>query len=157
MLRRIEGTIVQERLIFDGRLRDVLSVVAPSWSGRASSSEIDTGSAASACGERRAERTHMILCHAKPWNTLANTSHSFRFPNSYNSPSCLGSCSRSKGKRRNAWYEFTLFSLLSSATRVLTTHSPHAQCYFFDSDVGGFHYGPGHPYVLVRDDNEQCS
>ena len=22
-----------------------------------------------------------------------------------------------------------------------------AQCYFFDSDVGGFHYGPGHPYV----------
>ena len=21
------------------------------------------------------------------------------------------------------------------------------QCYFFDSDIGGFHYGPGHPYV----------
>lgn len=21
---------------------------------------------------------------------------------------------------------------------------PH-QCYFFDSDVSGFHYGPGHP------------
>lgn len=19
------------------------------------------------------------------------------------------------------------------------------QCYFFDSDIGGFHYGPGHP------------
>lgn len=25
----------------------------------------------------------------------------------------------------------------------------HTQCYFFDSDVGGFHYGPGHPYVQV--------
>ena len=23
------------------------------------------------------------------------------------------------------------------------------QCYFFDSDVGGFHYGPGHPYVQI--------
>ena len=22
------------------------------------------------------------------------------------------------------------------------------QCYFFDSDIGGFHYGPGHPWVL---------
>jgi hypothetical protein len=34
------------------------------------------------------------------------------------------------------------------------TPSPHAQCYFFDSDVGGFHYGPGHPYVPVLDDND---
>jgi len=23
------------------------------------------------------------------------------------------------------------------------------QCYFFDSDIGGFHYGPGHPWVLT--------
>jgi hypothetical protein len=22
------------------------------------------------------------------------------------------------------------------------------QCYFYDSDIGGFHYGPGHPSVL---------
>jgi hypothetical protein len=25
---------------------------------------------------------------------------------------------------------------------------PCAQCYFFDSDIGGFHYGPGHPLVV---------
>lgn len=24
---------------------------------------------------------------------------------------------------------------------------PPGQCYFYDPDVGGFHYGPGHPYV----------
>jgi hypothetical protein len=23
------------------------------------------------------------------------------------------------------------------------------QCYFYDSDIGGFHYGPGHPYVRM--------
>ena len=31
----------------------------------------------------------------------------------------------------------------------LLTRLLRAQCYFFDSDVGGFHYGPGHPYVPV--------
>jgi hypothetical protein len=25
-----------------------------------------------------------------------------------------------------------------------------AQCYFYDSDIGGFHYGPGHPCVARR-------
>jgi hypothetical protein len=25
------------------------------------------------------------------------------------------------------------------------------QCYFFDSDIGGFHYGPGHPYAALRE------
>lgn len=38
--------------------------------------------------------------------------------------------------------------------RVVSCESPNVyivaqscgrQCYFFDSDVGGFHYGPGHP------------
>ena len=41
--------------------------------------------------------------------------------------------------------------------RVASTHRARlmhrtmlnrCQCYFFDSDIGGFHYGPGHPYVL---------
>lgn len=30
------------------------------------------------------------------------------------------------------------------------TH-PRPQCYFFDSDVSGFHYGPGHPYAHLSD------
>ena len=103
---RIEGTtaVHEERLIVDGHSRHV-SVAATSCSGHASSS---AGSAASACGDRRG--MHMILCHTKPRTQNANTSHSFRFLNSYNS--CPESCSRSKGKRRNAWYEFTFFSSL---------------------------------------------
>lgn len=39
--------------------------------------------------------------------------------------------------------------------RAFLTHAfPHTQCYFFDSDVGGFHYGPGHPYVPVLEDDD---
>jgi hypothetical protein len=96
----------------------------------------------------------MILCHTElvSHEPQTHTSHSFR---PHNSLSCLGSCSRSKGKRRNAWYGLILFIIITSpASRVLTSHSPHVQCYFFDSDVGGFHYGPGHPYVPVLDDKD---
>jgi hypothetical protein len=39
---------------------------------------------------------------------------------------------------------FLLFFILACSRCLL-----RAQCYFFDSDVGGFHYGPGHPYVPV--------
>ena len=37
-----------------------------------------------------------------------------------------------------------LLSMLSDYSRheLICTSS---QCYFFDSDVSGFHYGPGHP------------
>jgi hypothetical protein len=34
-------------------------------------------------------------------------------------------------------------------SRFSSTLPLHVQCYFFDSDVGGFHYGPGHPYAPV--------
>lgn len=38
---------------------------------------------------------------------------------------------------------------------AISSHLPHTpQCYFFDSDVGGFHYGPGHPYVPVLGDDD---
>lgn len=30
---------------------------------------------------------------------------------------------------------------------IVAQHSRGCQCYFFDSDIGGFHYGPGHPYA----------
>ena len=33
--------------------------------------------------------------------------------------------------------------------RPMHRSSPFRQCYFFDSDVSGFHYGPGHPYVVI--------
>ena len=73
---------------------------------------------------------------------------------SHSSLSCPGSCSKSKGRRRNAWYELTsIFFLYFCKVAFSPTHSPHAQCYFFDSDVGGFHYGPGHPYVPVLDND----
>lgn len=26
----------------------------------------------------------------------------------------------------------------------------HFQCYFFDSDIGNYHYGPGHPMKPTR-------
>lgn len=28
---------------------------------------------------------------------------------------------------------------------IFTFSHGYWQCYFFDSDIGGFHYGPGHP------------
>ena len=36
---------------------------------------------------------------------------------------------------------------ISASIMPLTLRSNLSmQCYFFDSDIGGFHYGPGHPY-----------
>jgi hypothetical protein len=52
-------------------------------------------------------------------------------------------------KKRVVWVHSFLLLLLLAFSPIV----PHVQCYFFDSDVGGFHYGPGHPYVLVHDDN----
>lgn len=62
---------------------------------------------------------------------------------------------RSKEKRRNALYALSSFFYSSPpGSHFLTISSPNAQCYFFDSDVGGFHYGPGHPYVPILGDND---
>ena len=48
---------------------------------------------------------------------------------------------------------FFLLKIYPPARHGLTLPSPRTQCYFFDSDVGGFHYGPGHPYVPVLGDD----
>jgi hypothetical protein len=47
-----------------------------------------------------------------------------------------------------------LFFICPSGIRNLTSLPHTPQCYFFDSDVGGFHYGPGHPYVPVLGDDD---
>jgi histone deacetylase 1/2 len=56
-------------------------------------------------------------------------------------------------KKRVVRADFLFFLSLLLQVAFSPTPSPHAQCYFFDSDVGGFHYGPGHPYVPVFDNN----
>jgi hypothetical protein len=44
------------------------------------------------------------------------------------------------------------FFFLSPSPKLLLIL--YFQCYFFDSDVGGFHYGPGHPYAPVLCDDD---
>jgi hypothetical protein len=53
-----------------------------------------------------------------------------------------------RGMNRLPFFYFALLPQIA----ILT----HTQCYFFDSDVGGFHYGPGHPYVPVLDVNDSA-
>jgi histone deacetylase 1/2 len=44
-------------------------------------------------------------------------------------------------KRVVSFHHFFAFRISAISTLV--------QCYFFDSDIGGFHYGPGHPSVCL--------
>jgi hypothetical protein len=46
--------------------------------------------------------------------------------------------SENQKKRVVRWTFFLLLFIGSFVDRI-------SQCYFFDSDIGGFHYGPGHP------------
>jgi histone deacetylase 1/2 len=36
-------------------------------------------------------------------------------------------------------------SFFDYSTAFMNLSSNSTQCYFYDSDIGGFHYGPGHP------------
>jgi hypothetical protein len=60
-----------------------------------------------------------------------------------------------EGEKKKRVVRAHLFYFLSVLEFVISPRLPHIlQCYFFDSDVGGFHYGPGHPYVAVLGDND---
>src|ERR1700677_833473 len=51
---------------------------------------------------------------------------------------------------RDRWREEEARGMSQPRFLVVLAHIvSYTQCYFFDSDLGGFHYGPGHPYVQV--------
>jgi histone deacetylase 1/2 len=41
-------------------------------------------------------------------------------------------------------------SLMTPITKQGSSNQPSRVCYFFDSDIGNYHYGPGHPMKPTR-------
>jgi hypothetical protein len=71
------------------------------------------------------DRSYVTKLVSRGPDTDANTSNSFRSPTNRSSFSCLGSCSRSKGKGRNAWYGLIRLFLSTSAKSCSHPRLPH--------------------------------
>jgi hypothetical protein len=60
-----------------------------------------------------------------------------------------------EGEKKKRVVRADLFIFHHLLEFAISPRLPHTrQCYFFDSDVGGFHYGPGHPYVSLLGDDD---